>query len=701
VTGEALTARSILAAALLFLVGCSRGSDPEPRWIHLAAAQGAREQLEASGVDTASGIRLVPEADALWMEADVERAAWSPKSRGTWKTRFPVLTDGILTPDSVALTSDEREFHAFRRGGINDENPPGTYGVAGGLILLRLAQDEEPPAHAHIRVRVAHRGGDDVAGRRFSGEGLTVWAGERLVIASEIPPSSVLRVATLVEPVLTRNPGPSRFHIELDGEVLLDHEQEAPRHGSAAWHELVLPAAGRASGRLTFEVTGPPAKTAFLAPIVGPRVPQRARERDQRPDLVLFVADTFRADNLACYGGLEGLTPELDRLASESLTFLQARSTSTYTLPAHAALFSSLYPHQTSADGLAHALPDAIDTIAERLRRSGYRTGAVTDAAVVSRAFGMQQGFESWDERRSDLDSTLERVRAFLGSADGRPTFLFVHTYRVHSDYRVTPATRERLARELGIDITGDWDSCYGPFEAIGRRDGTPAEARPFLPPLRDLYHGGVADLDLWFGHFREDPLVAPLLERGFLVFTSDHGEAFLEHDNLLHGGEVWDELIRVPLLVRGPGLTPRHVDQPVSHVDVLPTLAQLAGLPTESLWQGTSLLALPARDRPIFSFSCSGTETTAAILDGRRKLIARADTERGVFVEPFRAFDLASDAAEGVDLASGDGAWPAELFRSLTRRSELLEPLEAAVPAALDEGQSEDLRELGYAGDE
>jgi arylsulfatase A-like enzyme len=227
---------------------------------------------------------------------------------------------------------------------------------------------------------------------------------------------------------------------------------------------------------------------------------------------VLFVADTFRADNLACYGGLEGLTPELDRLASESLTFLQARSTSTYTLPAHAALFSSLYPHQTSADGLAHALPDAIDTIAERLRRSGYRTGAVTDAAVVSRAFGMQQGFESWDERRSDLDSTLERVRAFLGSADGRPTFLFVHTLP-----RALGLPRDacdaRAARPRARDRHhGDWDSCYGPFEAIGRRDRHAGRGAPVPPAAARSLPSGVADLDLWFGHFREDPLVAPLL---------------------------------------------------------------------------------------------------------------------------------------------------------------------------------------------
>jgi arylsulfatase len=358
-------------------------------------------------------------------------------------------------------------------------------------------------------------------------------------------------------------------------------------------------------------------------------------------------------------------------------------------------------------------------TLAERLARAGYRTGAITDALVVSERFGFAQGFQWFDEHLSTIASTLERALAFLDADDGRPVFLFVHTYRVHNPYRVSEQTR----REAGDRFHFADDST--PLEMreveMARQPGFDRAGDPryaaVVEQIRNLYRGAVMDLDRELGPFHAALEARGWLERGVFVFTSDHGEAFSEHDQVGHGGRPWEEQTRIPLFLHGRAdggeIAPGVVDEPVSLLDLTPTLAGLAGVPGEGDWPGVSLLALReaagqraagkgesrSAPRPLFLFENRDKPgSTLAIVEGGRKVMAYEDAASLARGERFAAFDLDSDPGERDAAAAADADWARELLQRLGPvAAELLRPREAGEAAELGAEQIEQLRALGY----
>jgi hypothetical protein len=218
---------------------------------------------------------------------------------------------------------------------------------------------------------------------------------------------------------------------------------------------------------------------------------------------------------------------------------------------------------------------------------------------------------------------------------------------------------------------------------------------------MRDLYLGAVHDLDRGFGVFL-DMLERRGLGESFLLFTSDHGEAFGEHDNLMHGGGVWDEMTRVPLLIRGPGVTPKTVSYSATLVDIARTLADMAGVAPAPSWQGTSLLRLTS-DRPAFLFDCSlgRHDYKAAIVDGTRKLTF-ADEDEAVEAGRLEGiFDLGHDPDERENRLTpstwiaADADWLRHVLGPVRR------PMVATEAAVLDPGAEEAMDALGYTGDD
>ena len=418
--------------------------------------------------------------------------------------------------------------------------------------------------------------------------------------------------------------------------------------------------------------------------------------------MVLFLADTFRADNLAAYGSELGLTPALDRFAEESLCFTRAWAPSSWTLPSHASLFTGLYPHQHGAAGPRTALAPGAVTLAEHLAAAGYRTGAITDGAFVSAAFGLDQGFAWFDEGERELDETLDEVDAFLAAGDGRPTFLFVQTYRVHEPYRASPRTRGELAGRL--PIAGDWPSLSAelyrnPWQ-WEQGEPIPPGMRPLVADLERLYRGGVADLDRGFGRFLGILERHGVDARGYTIFTSDHGEAFGEHDVLFHRTGVWEEHVRIPLLIRGPDLEPGRVEHAASLVDLPQTVAELVDLAPAPAWGGRSLVSA-REDGAVFSFQCDGGEDSSmALIEGTRKLIvpeALGGLAEGV--SPQRAYDLQRDPGETVNRSAE--SWSADLHARLASRvREISEPHVAPDEARLGADEEARLEDLGYTGD-
>jgi hypothetical protein len=277
---------------------------------------------------------------------------------------------------------------------------------------------------------------------RFCGLGIPVWSGAREELVTDIPGASELsfrfahasRSAT--EPVHAR--------ITLEAETLFEHRFEPGSCAEALAFAVALPPAGRAHARLVFEIEGPPGQGVFFTPSIGPvaRGTPGARPWPAKPDVVVFLADTLRADALALHGGPPGVASNLDRFAEGCLRFTRARSNAAWTLPSISSMLTGIQPGQHGATDEDLVLSSALTTLPELLGRAGYRTGAITDGSFFAPIFGLDQGFEWFSEHdaaRWDLDRTVAEAQAFLEHDDGRPVFLVVHTYRVHQPYRVGP----------------------------------------------------------------------------------------------------------------------------------------------------------------------------------------------------------------------------------------------------------------------
>lgn len=289
----------------------------------------------------------------------------------------------------------------------------------------------------------------------------------------------------------------------------------------------------------------------------------------------MIVVDTLRADHLGVYGYP---SPVIDRLSGESTLYRRAYSTSSWTLPAMAALLTSRYSSDLGIQGMESNLPAQAELLSEILQREGFATGAVVSATLLARERGFAQGFEHFDEAnaRGHFEVTSPGVTqaalALLDRFAGRRFFLLVHYFDPHFAYQ------EHARFHFG-DATG----YQGPVVENQRIvDLFALNAAGKLGPadyqrLMDLYDSEIAFTDRHVGRLLEGVRQRGLLDETMVILTADHGEEFGDHGGLSHTYRLYEELIRVPLVVRVPGRRAGVVKDPVSLIDVAPTV--LAGL--------------------------------------------------------------------------------------------------------------------------
>lgn len=397
--------------------------------------------------------------------------------------------------------------------------------------------------------------------------------------------------------------------------------------------------------------------------------------RPPRPNLLLVTIDTLRADHVGAYGAEGDPTPALDWLAAGGVRFETALAAAPLTLPSHASIFTGLYPprHGARHNGLFE-LPADAETLAERVGAAGYATGAVIGSFVLERRFGLAQGFDHYDdsgfgERRSGpagyfergADEVSDRALGWLMRAP-EPFFLWVHYFDPHSRY--APPAR--------------W-----------------AERFPGRP-----YQGEIAYADAQLAR-----LFAWLVESGragrtLVVATSDHGESLDEHGEQTHGYTLYDATLRVPLLVRGPGVpVGRVVRGPVRTVDIAPTLLARLGLPGPEPTDGEDLAPL-WRGEERAGARVAYAEALAPRFDHGWSPLFAARSERFLYVRAPRPelYDLEADPRQLENLLE-DGAPEARAAAAELERR--LAPLAAVAPgpaAELDAGTRAALRALGYA---
>ncbi|HEY7096519.1 MAG TPA: sulfatase-like hydrolase/transferase [Terriglobales bacterium] len=417
---------------------------------------------------------------------------------------------------------------------------------------------------------------------------------------------------------------------------------------------------------------------AHFASATGPTRPQLPINR---PNIVLITLDTTRADRMGFLGSKLGLTPNLDALAKDAVSFPHAYSHVPLTPPSHATILTSTYPQFNHLQYMGEPLSKDVPYIPEIFRRRGYRTGAFVGSMILDpknvTAFGFERGFDVYNagfhKRKKDEDryqsverraaDVVDRASTWLSKKPAGPFFLWVHCYDPH-----------------------------GPYD--------PPE--PFKSRFQDPYDGEIAYTDSAMGKLLAVLRSRSLYDNTLIVVTADHGEAFGEHGERHHGVFLYDETIHVPLLVKMPkeasaGTT---VSTRARLVDIAPTMLQVAGLPVPSAMQGSSLVSLikssdatakdserPAYSETIYSHRAFGWSVLRTWRTGKYLYVQAPKRE---------LYDESSDPRAQNNIETASKAVADTLSGQL---NDFRQKTSAAGTSSgkLDPEQAENLRALGY----
>ena len=463
-----------------------------------------------------------------------------------------------------------------------------------------------------------------------------------------------------------------------------------------------------------------------------------------RPSFLLIVIDTLRADHLGSYGYARRTSPVMDELAAGGVRFEEAISPSSWTLPSMGSIFTSIYPARHGADREKARLPRELADIASELRRAGYRTGGFATNPWLNRIFGFDDGFEEYyDNARLTLRRNTAGIRLknmllrrmdritrdpeefprarevtdwgerWLRGGDGRPFFLYLHYMDVHHPYLPYPPYRGLFCPGHEFDL---------PEHALERRFRMKeiGPERGVLEHMIERYDEGIRSVDDALGTLVADVKALGLGASTTILLTSDHGEGFYDHGGTGHRRTVYQEVVRVPLLVTGPGAGSGVIASRVSTLDIFPTIMEWAGAQAPPALAGASFAsrlraprssaeAAPTEggsadpspaERAIGSQLFYKSRAWTALFMGPAKLIRILPASSSPEAQLLELYHLDRDPAE----LQNEAAAEPERARSLLATMEALHPtwgrpgevpLDESEP--LDEATLEKLRGLGY----
>ena len=356
-----------------------------------------------------------------------------------------------------------------------------------------------------------------------------------------------------------------------------------------------------------------------------------ARRGEHVYNALVVTVDTIRADRVGAYGFQDVETPVMDSLADEGILFEAAYGPTPLTLPSHTSLMTGTYPvHHGVRDNGGFVVPEDLETLAELFQSNGYRTGGFVSAYVLDARWGLDQGFDAYYDEfdvtgqrvvamggvQRPADEVIDEAIAWLDDGEG-PFFLWVHLYDPHAPYEPPEPYRSLYA------------------------------GRPYL--------GEIAFTDSQIGRLLEHVEERGERDRTFVALAGDHGESLGEHGEVQHGLFVYEGAIRVPLIFWTPFDAYRGVRraEPVSLVDVAPTLLEMTGIPVPRRAHGASLVSrfdprTEVEAPPVYSESWYGRlhygwSDLRALIDGTTKLIESSEPE---------LYDLQDDPGEERDLS-------------------------------------------------
>jgi choline-sulfatase len=405
-------------------------------------------------------------------------------------------------------------------------------------------------------------------------------------------------------------------------------------------------------------------------------------QTNARPNLLLVSIDTLRADHVGCYGYREAQTPNIDRLAAEGVLFKTVVSQVPLTLPSHCTILTGTYPtYHGVRDNVGFRLADSRTTLAEILKARGYATSAFIGAYVLNSKFGLNQGFDEYDDRIAaaprqgpvvNLNSVerpagevVSRAMYWLETHRQLPFFMWVHLYDPHDPYEPPAPFREQYRNKP--------------------------------------YDGEIAYADRELGRLLELLKRKRLYDNTVVVLLSDHGESFGEHQEWTHGYFIYDTTLLVPLIIKpaGNGSPGRIVTEQVSLVDVAPTAMQLAGVQPPAEVQGRGLMGtMLGQSRPAAAPAYSETWYPAQFGWSPLASIRREDAKYIRAPRP-ELYNLRTDAGEKNNVVPQQSALAGELKSALAKLESTYTDRDAGKSARLElsSQQLDELRALGYVG--
>lgn len=321
------------------------------------------------------------------------------------------------------------------------------------------------------------------------------------------------------------------------------------------------------------------------------------RKQEEQPNIILISIDTLRADHLGCYGYQRETSPHIDALSSEGVTFMNTYASSPWTLPSHMSLLTSLHGvnHQVQYEN--DSMDPSIPTLADVLRVNRFYCAALTGGGFVSAKYGFSKGFNSYSDeggvlRQDSAEHLYHAAARWLEREKDKVFFLFLHTFQPHSPYACPYPYKsmflEEDSRWTHLDLMSYLGGMPGIFKVLPEKE---------RQNIIGLYDGEI--------RYTDEMLIGPLIatlkdlglyDRTMIIFTSDHGEEFFDHRGWGHGHSLYDESLKVPLIVKFPDsrFKGRKIHDIVSLVDVFPTVLEESGIERSGLdIDGRSLFPL------------------------------------------------------------------------------------------------------------
>jgi membrane-anchored protein YejM (alkaline phosphatase superfamily) len=369
-------------------------------------------------------------------------------------------------------------------------------------------------------------------------------------------------------------------------------------------------------------------------------------------NVVIITIDNLRADHLGCYGYERSTSPNIDLFARQSMLFSQAYSTSSFTPPAHASLFTSKY---VGDHGLVtwNKLNRKEHTLAEVLKENGYATAASVSLNLLFWQ-NLGQGFNLRRQRSfKDSDKIIQDALHIIAQESQSPFFLWLHLYDVHRPYGRHPDWKNRFAAQECQGV-GDSIKHYNLWSGNEYKDGNSLENSGFSPAdlqfLADRYDAGIGYVDSLLKTLLKELSNPGRLDDTLVILTSDHGENLLEHKECLfsHDPFLYSVVTQIPLLIRYPGASGagKKSHEMVSLIDIAPTVLETIGLPVPASFSlGKSLLPLLRGDsdwgRMEIYMECWGWAHLKAVRSRERLVIEDLNEKKVVF------YDLKIDPGE------------------------------------------------------